>query len=190
MPTATGQGNGGSLIFASLEGVGMGSVNSADIPTVTALNVNVGNEMSPTFYKWLADSLNCGVPKNGSVVSTDYSRNVIFWDDWSAGQINQLVFPAVDASASTPLTLSLAMRCKNIQRRSEAPATYIGTSRARRSAFLSRNFQLSIDGLTDCRYVMSVGSITAGGKTGRKACSPDVTFTVKEMHAGSFRTWQ
>jgi len=188
--SGTNQGNAGYMVFANLDGVGAGSVNSADIPAQTLLNVNVCNEMTPTFYKWVADSLKCGVAKSGSLVSTDYSRKVIFWDDWIGGQVNTLVFPAVDASSAARLSLSLSMQCKDIRRRSDAPGKYDGCAGAKRSSLLSKNFKLSIDGIPDCCHVMSVDSMTAGGKTGGKPASPDLSLTIKETHAAGFRTWQ
>lgn len=178
------------MIFADLGGKGVGALNSADFPTATVLNMNVGTEMSAAFYSWVRDSVKRGMPASGSVVSTDYSRKVLYWDDWDRGQVSQIVFPAADAGSSAALTLNLSIQFRSVKERSDAPGKYDGYVGPRGKSLLAKNFMLSINGVPDCNHVITVDSMTVGGAGCGKFSIPDLTVTLVERWAAGFRSWQ
>ena len=176
-------------IFVELGGFAVGSVNSAEFPTSSSLNMKFGRGMSNMFLSWIYNSLKNGTVMDGSVVSTDYAGNVVYWDDWLRGRVSQIVFPAVDATSSAALTISLSVQIASVAQSSSHTGHYGRILSPGQKGFNSNQFKVVIDGVDACKWVSKVDALTVGGIGSGISGSPEMTVTVRESHAANFRTW-
>ena len=201
MPGAANRSASNVIWFLELNGVNVGAVRSADFPTPTSLILKIGTGMSKQFYDWMFRGY---LQPRGSVVTTDYSGNVVYRDDWESGCVTRVEMPPMDAASRESAYIRSTVRLRGVALNSKQANQKYTTRSAVTRGISKCNFSLELDGL-DGRHVSAVSGVTTrrgdilsleGPAYGAEpvpapeARNSQVQLQILESKAASFRRWQ
>src|SRR5579862_469942 len=176
---------------SNIIGKHLGPVKYSDI------TVMVGASMNMPFYQWLKDTTDRTPTKqSGSIVAADFRFTSQTQLLFSNALINEIGFPALDASSRDPAMLTVRFTPAST---SVSAGTGGVTSVGRASSWLARNFRLTIAGLEAATaHVDSIEAMTIQAPLIPNADGllfagplniPDLIVTLPESTAGPFYDW-
>ncbi|HUQ90514.1 MAG TPA: hypothetical protein VM120_02455 [Bryobacteraceae bacterium] len=174
MPTLPRYNNGFSFLelggkCADLE------VKSATFPTMASLVLEIYGGSS----KDLHDILASGVVYAGSIVSCGFDCQETFRENWSRALLQQIQFPALDASGHYDVVLVLTFQMIDVVLAPTQSGFY--GSRRQKKRWSGCNFKFEIGGMQSCSRVSKIAAFVPG---------QDLVITVMgEQSAAEFRSW-
>ncbi len=140
-----GSATGGGVLVSAPSKVGAGGKAKAENPKYEDIKIECGAGMSPEFWDWIEASLSPRAQRqSGSVVTVDPSLKTSQRLDFVNAALNELVFPALDASSKAPATFHISLSPEAVRDTKGGPAAPVA---GKEQALIVANFRFTIDGM-------------------------------------------